>query len=91
MEIHNIEMEFSILQIPDISMENHMLVPFHSIPYIPWNSIRHISWNETLTLRYFLRRSGQLLRPKVGRKKYHCLIFYLKKKRKDFVWKMGFF
>ena len=41
-------------------------------------------------IRYFLRRSGQLFRPKV-REKYHCLIFSFKKKRKDFLWKMGIF
>ena len=33
-------------------------------------------------LRYFLRRSGQLFRPKVIRKKYHCLIFSLKGKKR---------
>ena len=42
-------------------------------------------------LRYFLRSRGQLFRPKVIRKKYHCLIFSLKKKRKDFLLKTGIF
>ena len=51
--------------------QNFTISPFHHQPFYEFWEI----------IRYFLRRSGKTFRPKVRRKKYHCLIFLLKKKR----------